>query len=399
MKIVIVLDIVIGVGGGFDQAFNAIIQMRRLCLNRFDLEVFTMQKSNVMNLRKFDINAILIEFSNYEKFYTWLYKVSFFNTLRIRLGLGKRVGTLEKRLIQHRCDLVYFVTPCIDPLAIGNLNYISTLWDLCHRENPEFPEVRNNKEFLKREIIYRNNLGPALLTLTESDRLADMASKFYGIERSRFISMPMMPSPFLKSPQVIKSEEVLLRYNLKSGYFFYPAQFWAHKNHIRILESLVILRDSYSWTPNLVFSGKDQGNLKHTIQFIKDYNLESQVRIIGFVPSEHMRGLYQNAMTLIMPTYFGPTNLPPLEAWSIGVPLIYSIHLEEQAGNAALLVDPDNVDELASAMRESTKTEVRNNLIKAGYKRLAALESQRKNAEDKLSKVLKQYSVRRSNWE
>lgn len=107
-----------------------------------------------------------------------------------------------------------------------------------------------------REKCYQHNLGPSLLTLTESQRLADMASQYYGVERNRFLAMPLTPSPFLECAQVIKAEEVLLKYNLESDYFYYPAQFWAHKNHIRILQALVTLRDTRAWMPCVVFLEK-----------------------------------------------------------------------------------------------------------------------------------------------
>jgi len=63
---------------------------------------------------------------------------------------------------------------------------------------------------------------------------------------------------------------------------------------------------------------------------------------LGFVPIEDMRGLYEGSLAIVMPTYFGPTNIPPLEAWTLEKPLIYSTHLAEQAGDAALLIDPNN---------------------------------------------------------
>ena len=112
-----------------------------------------------------------------------------------------------------------------------------------------------------------------------------------------------------------------------------------------------------------------------------------------------MRGLYENAMVVVMPTYFGPTNLPPLEAWSLGIPLIYSSHLVEQTGNAALLVDPDNANELADAMLLCSKAEVRRKLICAGHHRLAEITIQRRIAEGQLCKVLEKFIARRECWE
>jgi glycosyltransferase involved in cell wall biosynthesis len=104
-------------------------------------------------------------------------------------------------------------------------------------------------------------------------------------------------------------------------------------------------------------------------------------------------------MAVVMLTYFGPTNLPPLEAWSFGVPLIYSALLIEQTGNAALLIDPDNAIELAEAMLQCTKSEIRNQLIIAGHQRLEDIAYQRTSAEEELCKILEKFDARRECWE
>jgi hypothetical protein len=99
-----------------------------------------------------------------------------------------------------------------------------------------------------------------------------------------------------------------------------------------------------------------------------------------------------------MPTYFGPTNLPPLEAWMIGIPLIYSVQLAEQAGNAAIFVDPDSALELADAMLLCNKSEIRNQLISLGKLHLEDIFEQRKKAEDQFCEALDRFELRRQCW-
>jgi glycosyltransferase involved in cell wall biosynthesis len=75
--------------------------------------------------------------------------------------------------------------------------------------------------------------------------------------------------------------------------------------------------------------------------------------VLGFVPDERMAALYAGAAALVMPTFFGPTNIPVLEAWSFGCPVLTSDirGIREQAGDAAVLVDPTSVDSVADGMR------------------------------------------------
>ena len=59
--------------------------------------------------------------------------------------------------------------------------------------------------------------------------------------------------------------------------------------------------------------------------------------------------LYRHALALTFVSYFGPDNLPPLEAFALGCPVITSAieGVDEQLGNAALYVNPDSVSNLS----------------------------------------------------
>ena len=396
IKIIAILDNTIGAGGGFDQALNAINQMQKLSNNHFEFEVFTIQKNNLDFLSRLNIRSKLLKLSFLDKLFVALSHNILWYILQ---KYFKLISPLEKKLIEHECDLVYFVTPSLYAIGLQKLNYIYTLWDLSHLETPEFPEVKDFNTFFFRERNYQYSLQSALLIITESQKLIDIAVHRYGINSSRFLSMPFSPAPFINKSHSVSKKNILKKYKLFNNYFFYPAQFWPHKNHIRILQALLILRDSHNWLPNVVFSGKDYGNLDYIKKFIKENNLAMQVKLLGFVPSEDMRGLYENAATIIMPTYFGPTNLPPLEAWSLGIPLIYSAHLTEQAGEAALLFDPDDSKDLAKKMLFSFKQKIRKKFIFEGYQRFHEIESQKKIAEDKLSIIIKKFSKRRQCWQ
>jgi glycosyltransferase involved in cell wall biosynthesis len=74
---------------------------------------------------------------------------------------------------------------------------------------------------------------------------------------------------------------------------------------------------------------------------------------LAYVPDALMAGLYLASAGLVMPTFFGPTNIPILEAWRMGRPVITSDirGVRSQAGDAALLVDPSSAEDLAGAMQ------------------------------------------------
>ena len=99
-------------------------------------------------------------------------------------------------------------------------------------------------------------------------------------------------------------------------------------------------------------------------------HLLDDIFFTGFISNKELIALYKFSLALVMPTYFGPTNIPPLEAFNIGVPVIYSDlpGLRDQVGDAALLIDlndPSSLSKCILKLRENNN--LRNNLIKKGF--------------------------------
>jgi hypothetical protein len=151
MKIIAVLEGDATDGGGFAQSLNAALQMRRLCDGRFEFEVLTDRSANVAALAQLGIVATLAPYTLRDKLLALLRASAWGNALQRRLRM---VGPFEKALFARGCDLAYFLAPSNRARSLQKLNYIATLWDLCHRDTPEFPEVREFGEFQVRERLF-----------------------------------------------------------------------------------------------------------------------------------------------------------------------------------------------------------------------------------------------------
>ena len=101
MKIIAILDHSIIGGGGFNQALNAILQMNRVCKERFEFEVFTTQNENAMLLKKFDIPVLTFAYSLVDKFLAKFSINSFWQVFQSRI---KIIGPFEKKLMKYDCD-------------------------------------------------------------------------------------------------------------------------------------------------------------------------------------------------------------------------------------------------------------------------------------------------------
>jgi len=267
---------------------------------------------------------------------------------------------------------VHFTSTSKRHLLLYELPFIITIFDGCHRDAPEFPEVRTFGEFERREILFRLASTKAVAVIVNAPELIDDLCRRYAMERERAICIPFSPSTYVSqsTPEAAADAAVLAKYRLEPGYLFYPAQFWPHKNHMTLLAALASLRER-GITERLVLCGSDRGGRDKINAAIRTYGLSDQISIIGFVDSAELGALYRGASALVMPSYFGPTNLPPLEAWAVGTPVIYPEAFKAQAGDAAILFDYDNPRSLADAIVGLRTDGTRERLRTAGQLRLA----------------------------
>jgi glycosyltransferase involved in cell wall biosynthesis len=167
---------------------------------------------------------------------------------------------------------------------------------------------------------------------------------------------------------------------LPQRYFFYPAQFWSHKNHALIVRALKLIAEETGEIVPVVFCGAYWTylmavNFKDVMTLSAKLGMGDRIFYLGPVPDEDMAALYTLSVGLVMPTFFGPTNIPPLEAWHFGRPVITSDieGLREQSGDASLFVDPRSPQALAEAMTRLWRDEALcAELAERGKKRLAA---------------------------
>jgi glycosyltransferase involved in cell wall biosynthesis len=162
------------------------------------------------------------------------------------------------------------------------------------------------------------------------------------------------------------------RTELPKQYLFYPARFLPHKNHITLILALDILRKKYNTELNLVLVGRDNGNRRYVFDAIKRLGLEANVRHFGMVSSEDLVYLYKNAYALVYCSMNGPDNLPPLEAFTLGCPVIASkvIGATEQLGDAAILFETCDENDLATKIISLLNDEtLRQSLIARGLKK------------------------------
>jgi len=128
----------------------------------------------------------------------------------------------------------------------------------------------------------------------------------------------------------------------------------------------------------VAFCGSHEGAIreevfKHVNAIASRMDLSDDIYYLGYVPDRDIASLYAGAVALVMPTFFGPSNIPILEAWKLNCPVLTSNirGVCEQAGEAAVLVDPRSVEAIAEGIKRLWLDEgLRQALIDRGRQRL-----------------------------
>ena len=286
---------------------------------------------------------------------------------KVSMGLEYEEGSsLQNAVAKHDIEFMWFLGHAFEEVKIP---FAVTVLDLAHRVTPFFPEVSvTGNLWGARENHFSSIIPRAAYSISSTKAGKHEIVKFYQVqdERVRVIPFPVPSFVYQK-----KDTEINLanRFGIPSPYLFYPAQFWPHKNHIGILYALKILQDNYKLDFCLVFCGSDKGNAKYVEKKARDLGLEHKVHFLGFVSTDEMIALYKNAFAMIFASFFGPDNLPPLEAFALGCPVVASevAGANEQMGDAAILFDPKNERAMALAIKQLVDDpELRGDLVSRG---------------------------------
>lgn len=252
------------------------------------------------------------------------------------------------------------------------LPYIRTIWDVNHRIHPTYPEFSYTRYgFDGCDTNMANSLARASYVITGTEEGKQQVAQIYGVFSGKIRVIPL-PTPELPQSGNTKPSVSL---PLPSPYIFYPARFWPHKNHVVIIEALKVLRQKFNLHLNCVFSGPDEGNLEYVLQRAKQAGVKEQIMYVGRVVEEDLAHLYANAFALVYASAVGPDNLPPLEAMSLGCPVITANvpGSLEQYGQAALFFDPLKEEQLAEHLAKLfNDPSFRANLIERGHRRATA---------------------------
>lgn len=217
------------------------------------------------------------------------------------------------------------------------------------------PEMFSAQTYWKREIGFQAIIRSATAIMVMSEDAKQDCEKFYPHTKDKILVIPFAVNSSTKSVK-ISPEDIRKKYHLPEKFFFLPNQFWKHKNHITVIYALKILRDKCK-NIIVVNSGntqdlRDPEHYNQIVKLVKEFDLENEFRILGFVPFNEISALMRASIAVINPSLYEGWSTTVEEAKAIGVPLLLSnlkVH-QEQAPLICNFFDPNSPEELANVI-------------------------------------------------
>lgn len=259
-----------------------------------------------------------------------------------------------------------FVLP---PLG-RNVRKVVTIHDLAFLEHPEYA-VPALAEYLRK--VVPEAVAAADVVATVSSEVSRTLIEHFQTPREKLVVIPNGVQPYFRRiTDPILLDATQHKFKLKHPLVLAVGTQEPRKNHQGVIKAFHQAQKQKGGPAMLAIAGGDGWLYEETQQLVRDLNLERKVRFLGRVTDHELITLYSMADVFAFPSFFEGFGIPPIEAMACGAPVITSntSALPEVVGNAALQVDPHNVDELAQAILRLLQDEqLREDLRQKGYER------------------------------
>ncbi|RCJ39272.1 hypothetical protein A6769_05725 [Nostoc punctiforme NIES-2108] len=232
-----------------------------------------------------------------------------------------------------------------------------------------YPEFFTLEDRYNRELHFPSSTRMADRVITISE-----FSKGTIVEHHRLAPEKVIVSYLSTDERYYRSNQIAQApdRDLPKDFILFPANFWKHKNHDRLLKALRLLKEERNLVIDAVFTGFEQANGYPLSLKAQEYGLRSQVHLLGYVTVEQLAYLYTKARMLVFPSLFEGFGIPLVEAMAAGCPVTAAdaTSVPEITSSAAELFDPNLPQAIAETIEKVWQDNIlRQKMISLGKQR------------------------------
>lgn len=346
-RIGIYLGISSSSGGMFQYSQSLLDALEKHNKKNYEIVVIAADDEWKENLSNSSFSVYGIKYPYLSSFMSKIF-VGLFFPPKIAIALSKIFNPVVREIKNLDLDIIIFPNQDYLSFQIDNstTSTISTIHDLMHLYESRFPEVNSGLRHFYRQYRYKNICKFSNIILVDSEVGKKQVMESYKVNSNIIFSLPYVPPKY-----IYENNNYSNRLSLPDKFLFYPAQFWEHKNHALLLKSLAKVKKNHA-DIKLVVTGRKNALYKTLKVLVNNLDIEKNVIFEGKIDDKHMSTYYRNARALIFPSFFGPTNIPPLEAIACGCPMALSniYAMPDQAQDASIYFDPLSLDSLSKSI-------------------------------------------------
>jgi glycosyltransferase involved in cell wall biosynthesis len=256
-------------------------------------------------------------------------------------------------LTLRRLGADLFHTPHYVLPLLCSTRSVVTIHDCIHLLFPQYLPNRMAWAYARYMLGSAIRRSAVVLTVSEASRL-DILRFYPDADPDKVLVVPNAIDPFLlDDPGPEERDRVRERYQLRGRFVLYAGNIKPHKNLDRLIASFGLLKRSHGYEDlKLLIIGDEINRYGSLRRSVEAAGVRQDVRFFGFVPDRTLAALYRMASVFAFPSLYEGFGLPPLEAMACGTPVVTSrlSSLPEVVGDAAVLVDPYDVEEIAHAL-------------------------------------------------
>lgn len=260
----------------------------------------------------------------------------------------------------------------VRPLFCG-VPSVVTIHDCIHLLFPQY--LPNRMAWRYAHVMMGSAIRRSALVFTVSEASRRDILHFYPwADPEKVVVVPnAIDADLLEDPGVEEMERVRERYQIRGRFVLFAGNIKPHKNLERLIEAFARLRARPGHEDlRLFLIGEEVSRYPSLRRAMEAAGVRAEVRFFGFVPHRTLAALYRLASIFAFPSLYEGFGLPPLEAMACGIPVLTSrlSSLPEVVGDAAVLVDPYDVDDIARGLERLLGDEaLRSTLVEKGYAR------------------------------